>query len=141
MNAFQVAAERLKQADLRVTQSRKEILGLFLQHPHALSHSQIDELTGNRFDRVTLYRSLKSFVDHGLIHEVIDDQSTVKYSLCSADCDAKKHADNHAHFKCSRCDQTWCLPSTHIPSLNIPTDYRVDSVAILVTGLCARCRV
>ena len=60
----------LKRQTLSVTESRKRILQLFLEQPGALSHGDIEKRAGEMFDRVTIYRTLQTFVDRGLIHTI-----------------------------------------------------------------------
>ena len=59
----------LKNFKLRSTPNRQEILELFLQRNYALSHGDIEKEIDSQLDRVTLYRTLKTFLDRGLIHK------------------------------------------------------------------------
>ena len=71
----------LKHHDLRLTQVRKEVLSVFLKKEQALSQSDIEENVG-QIDRITLYRTLRSFEDNGLIHRAIDGfYSNIKLNL------------------------------------------------------------
>ncbi|GJM35992.1 MAG: transcriptional repressor [Saprospiraceae bacterium] len=134
----QVAA-LLKEKKLRVTPTRITILELFNKNQHALAHSDLEAMTEQGFDRITVYRTLKTFVDHGILHEVIDDEMKVKYSMCSEACSPGAHHDNHLHFKCEECERTYCLTSTHFPKFETPINYRVHSVHVLISGLCEHC--
>ena len=58
--------EILKKNQLSVTDSRKQILELFINSEGALAHSDIEKHTGDIFDRVTVYRTLQTFVDKGI---------------------------------------------------------------------------
>ncbi|MFN4970176.1 MAG: hypothetical protein ACK4YH_06830, partial [Bacteroidota bacterium] len=53
----------LKRKGLSVTDSRKKILQLFMQQKGALSHGDIEKKAGATFDRVTIYRTLQTFLD------------------------------------------------------------------------------
>ena len=53
----------LKKNDLSVTDGRKKILDLFLSSEGALAHADIETNTSNAFDRVTVYRTLQTFVE------------------------------------------------------------------------------
>ncbi len=55
----------LKKNSLSVTDSRKKILSLFLQSKDALAHGDIEKKAGEKFDRVTIYRTLQTFVEKG----------------------------------------------------------------------------
>ena len=57
--------EILKHNQLSVTGSRKKILELFLSSAGALAHSDIEKKTGEKFDRVTIYRTLNTFLEKG----------------------------------------------------------------------------
>ena len=60
----------LRNNNLSVTDSRKKIIQLFLEQPGALAHGDIEKKAGEKFDRVTIYRTLQTFVDKGIIHTI-----------------------------------------------------------------------
>ena len=93
----------LKSFKMRSTPSRQEILRLFLRKDYALSHGDIEKEISNELDRVTVYRTLKTFLDKGIIHKVLDDEGSLKYALCSEACTNAEHHHDHVHFKCTIC--------------------------------------
>ena len=93
----------LKEYDLRSTGCRKDVLKLFFSEPYALSQAFLEDNLHHQYDRVTIYRTLRSFLDAGFIHKVLDDAGVVKYALCSEDCEPEHHHDSHVHFKCKKC--------------------------------------
>lgn len=99
----------LRQYDLRHTDTRENILNGFLQKTTALSHSDIEVYLNDGFDRVTIYRTLKTFLDKGIIHKILDDNGGVKYALCKDQCASGHHHHDHVHFKCSECNETFCF--------------------------------
>lgn len=131
------AEHLLQQHRLRQTPIRQAALGLFLDTSHALTHQMIEARLGGSFDRVTLYRTLKSFEEKGLIHRIADDSDAVHYALCY-DCGHEQHADNHIHFKCETCGHTFCLEEV-IPQIVVPNQYKITQVQMLVTGKCPSC--
>ena len=52
----------LKRSQLSVTDSRRKILEVFVSNNGALAHNDIEKKTGEKFDRVTIYRTLQTFV-------------------------------------------------------------------------------
>ena len=92
----------LKGFKLRSTPNRQEILHLFLKKNHALSHGDIEKEIDNSLDRVTVYRTLKTFLDKGLIHKVLDDEGSLKYALCNEACTTAEHHHDHVHA-----DEKW----------------------------------
>jgi len=128
----------LKGFKLRSTPNRQEILHLFLNKSHALSHGDIEKEIDNSLDRVTVYRTLKTFLDKGLIHKVLDDEGSLKYALCNEACTTAEHHHDHVHFKCTKCGQTNCL-NIEVPSVRLPKGYKADAVNLLIQGICERC--
>jgi len=128
----------LKDFQLRATPGRQEVLHIFLKSKFALSHGDIEHEMPNDFDRVTLYRTLKTFLDKGLIHKVLDDQGGLKYALCSNPCSTSGHHHNHVHFKCTVCGQTNCL-EVEIPVIKLPKGYTPMETNYLVQGTCGNC--
>lgn len=134
-----IGSERLlKIFKMRSTPSRKEILDLFLKRTYALSHGDIEKEISNALDRVTVYRTLKTFLDKGLIHKVLDDQGSLKYALCKEACSETGHHHDHVHFKCTHCLQTNCL-DLEIPAIKLPRGYKAKEMNILIQGICKQC--
>ena len=134
----QVSNAVLKDFKLRSTPIRQEILQLFLQRNYALSHADIEHEIENALDRVTVYRTLKTFLDRGLIHKVLDDSGGVKYALCDDACNSAGHHHDHVHFKCKQCGQTYCL-NVSVPAIELPKGYREHEVNLLIQGVCKNC--
>lgn len=128
----------LRDFQMRSTPVRQEILDLFLKKSYALSHHDIETEIGNSLDRVTVYRTLKTFLDKGLIHKVLDDEGTLKYALCNDACSTAAHHHDHVHFKCTSCGQTNCL-DVDLPGVKLPRGYRAEAVNVLVQGTCVNC--
>lgn len=128
----------LKEFKLRSTPSRNAILNFFLKKNYALAHADIEKGIPTHFDRVTVYRTLKTFLDKGLIHKVLDDEGSLKYALCSEACTLTGHHHDHVHFKCSRCGQTNCL-NIDVPPVKLPKGYRATELNLLIQGVCVNC--
>lgn len=132
-SSFQI----LKDFKLRSTPSRASILDAFLTHNFALSHGDVEKEVPSSFDRVTVYRTLKTFLDKGLIHKVLDDEGGIKYALCREACSTAHHHE-HVHFKCTHCGQTNCL-QIEIPQVKLPKGYQAKEVNLLIQGVCEKC--
>jgi Fur family ferric uptake transcriptional regulator len=130
---------KFKDYNLRSTSSRSEILRLFEKNNHALSYSDIEREVSFAFDRVTVYRTLKTFLDKGVIHKVLDDGGSLKYALCNDRCGVEEHHHDHVHFKCIRCAETHCLEEVVIPLIKLPKGYALNEINLLIQGICPRC--
>ncbi|MFN0204236.1 MAG: Fur family transcriptional regulator [Bacteroidia bacterium] len=122
---------------LRHTESREEILDIFLTHNIALSQPEIEKELKS-CDRVTIYRTLATFFKKGILHKVLDDEGATKYALCSSACSEHHHHD-HVHFKCLKCGNTTCVDETHTPEVHLPEGYLLEEVSMLIQGICAKC--
>ncbi len=132
--------ELLKKNGLSITASRKKILDLFYESTGALAHADIEKDTDAAFDRVTVYRTLQTFVEKGIIHQIPTTDNSILYALCKHNCEQGHHHDNHVHFICNKCDNTFCLDDVTVPEVKLPTGFQPAHSAMVVTGLCQECR-
>ena len=130
----------LQQNGLSVTESRKKILQLFLGQTGALAHGDIEKKAGEKFDRVTIYRTLQKFVDKGMIHTIPTADNAIRYALCKDECSEGHHHDHHIHFVCSSCSNTYCLDDVVTPEIKLPKDYMTEHIEVVVEGICKNCR-
>ena len=130
----------LKEHNLKSTESRLTILAIFKKNMHALSYNDIESLLTVKLDRVTVYRTLKSFEENGLIHQIYDGSAQVKYALChNGSCNSNQHKDSHAHFRCDKCDKTFCLSDVITPMADLPEGYQSKSQSVFIQGICKVC--
>lgn len=127
----------LKNHNLRVTECRVEVLNKFLKTEHALSSRELEE-TFDQYDRVTMYRTIHSFVDKGILHSIPDDSGFARYGICHETCTPEEHSHDHIHFKCEECGTIECLPSRGLPEIAIP-GYNVREINMILSGICKTC--
>jgi len=130
----------LKRNQLSITDSRSKILELFLQQNGALAHADIEKKSGASFDRVTVYRTLQTFVEKGIIHTIPTADNSILYALCKDACTEGHHHDHHVHFVCSKCSNTICLEDITVPDVKLPVGYQATQVEVVVNGVCKDCR-
>ena len=135
-----VIEQTLKRNKMSVTGSRKRILQLFLENPGALAHGDIERNAGEKFDRVTVYRTLQTFVDKGIIHTIPTSDNTILYALCKDECSEGHHHDHHIHFICRKCQRTFCLDDVVTPEIRLPRGYLPDHTEVVVKGICKNCQ-
>jgi Fur family transcriptional regulator, ferric uptake regulator len=128
----------LRRKHLSVTDSRRKILSLFLGSKDALAHGDIESKAGEKFDRVTVYRTLQTFVEKGIIHTIPTPDNSVRYALCK-DCEEGHHHDDHVHFVCSNCGKTICLDDVISPRIELPDGFIANTVQVLINGTCNEC--
>ncbi len=136
------ANQLLAARDLRITKPRHEVLTLLLQADKALSTHEIEQRLPAGADRVTVYRTIKTFVQAGLLHAVPDEAYGQRYAVCDlGHCHTEgTHAHDHLHFKCNSCGDTLCLEDVSLPPLPIPPGYTVDEITVVAKGICHACQ-
>ena len=124
---------------IRVTSFRKEVLHVFQENDHAITVAQIESAIG-KHDRITLYRTIKTFIDKGLIHEIVMPGDIKKLALCQDSCDdhAHVHTHNHVHFHCEKCNEVICVDN-ELPVVSL-SGYQIDSIEIQAHGICPACK-
>jgi len=122
-----------------VTASREKILNLFLDQTGALAHGDIEKRAGEKFDRVTIYRTLQAFVEKGIIHTIPTADNSILYALCKDDCEEGHHHDHHVHFVCKQCHHTYCLDNVVTPDIKLPAGYSAKQIEVVVEGICKQC--
>ena len=132
--------EILKLNQLSITDSRKKILSMFLNSDGALAHADIEKNAGEKFDRVTIYRTLQVFVDKGIIHTIPTPDNSIKYALCKDDCAEGHHHDHHVHFQCKQCGVTYCLDDVTTPEVKLPKGYAAEQIEVVISGVCKNCK-
>jgi Fur family ferric uptake transcriptional regulator len=133
------ATQLLKSINMSVTDSRRQILDLFLENKGgALKHSDIEKKL-EHLDRVTIYRSLQTFTEKGVIHSIPGSDGAAKYALCHGHCSEGHHHDNHVHFNCRECGITQCLDDLSVPFVKMPRGFLSDRIEMVITGYCNKC--
>lgn len=129
----------LKDKKLSETPFRKEILSIFKKYDNAIPLSII-ETNLKEYNRITLYRTIKIFLEKGIIHEIALSGEDSSYAICKDKCNSAKHQHKHVHFKCSQCDTLSCVEIGSFPSINIP-GYEIEDMEIQLKGICSSCKI
>jgi Fur family ferric uptake transcriptional regulator len=129
----------LRDAGMRRTGPRQAVLEHLLASEHALSHQELENRLEGRVDRVTIYRILAAFEEHGIVHRIMDSQGHPQYAVCSSSCSGHHHHDEHIHFECNRCGNTYCLDEAVFPQVAMPQGFILQTLEIHARGCCPRC--
>lgn len=132
----------------RNSNTKTEILNVLATRKSALTHKDFQEYFNKNIDRVTIYRALERLVLEGKLHKITNFDGVIHYALC-AECEHKtntlyqennhlKHKHEHVHFNCVVCKETTCVENV-IPKIEIPNEYEVMEIQILVNGICKKC--
>lgn len=124
--------------NVRPTAMRLLVLQFLLRKEVAVSLTNIEDYFDNS-DRTTLYRTLKTFEENGIVHQIDDGTGTTKYALCEEHCNCEIETDLHLHFHCTNCNETVCLTEHKIPHINLPEGYKAMDANLVVKGICDKC--
>jgi Fur family transcriptional regulator, ferric uptake regulator len=130
----------LKNNGLRRTAAREGILQLLTNAGRPLSHQDILKRRKGRgsFDRVTVYRTLETLEEAGLLHRIQGTDGAWRFCRHKYESPGQC-AGNHIHFLCSKCDQMSCLPEQPLPWVSPPAGASIHSKQLVVHGHCAAC--
>jgi Fur family ferric uptake transcriptional regulator len=133
----QLIEEKLLLKKVKPTAMRLLVMEYFVNESTATSLRQL-ESHFDHSDMSTLYRTLKTFVEHNILHTIDDGSGTIKYAKCIDGCICEPQ-DLHYHFHCLACKKTICLTEQSIPSVQLPKNYSMSEANMVVKGICAEC--
>src|SRR5690606_8729921 len=128
----------LEDKRVRPTAMRILIYRYIAQKKRAVSLTDIENAF-TKADRTTLYRTLKTFEENGIVHQIDDGTGKSKYALCEVGCNCEMEQDLHLHFHCSNCHETVCLTKHKIPHIKRPDGYLAENVNLVIKGIFEKC--
>lgn len=123
----------LKARDIRPTALRVLILRTMAGFDRAFSLADLEEEL-DTVDKSTLFRTLTLFLAHHLVHGIDDGTGSLKYALCSSDCDCEID-DLHTHFYCTHCRRTFACEGWLFRRWVCRTDFRPKRSILLSRDL------
>jgi Fur family transcriptional regulator, ferric uptake regulator len=127
----------LKTANIRRTGPRTAVLSVLLRSRKPLTQDEIaDSLMPHAPDKVTIYRTLESFIKAGFVHKAYIEARQWHFELASH-CSREQC---HPHFVCNGCGRTRCLTGQAAPAVKVPwKDFVVQRQQTKLEGLCSSC--
>jgi Fur family ferric uptake transcriptional regulator len=123
---------------LKNTKLRKAVLSVLMGSDKGLSHQDLTKALDVEFDRVTLFRTLHSFEENGILHKIIDPNGTAKYAYTPPEESAKEHC--HAHFICLKCEEVFCLEELFpLEEVKVPRGFSKKAIDVQIKGYCKKC--
>lgn len=131
-------AKILENKGVRPTAMRLLIYRLLVKRENAISLGELEK-DFNTSERSTLYRTIKTFEESGLVHSIEDGTGIIKYAICEDQFTSNENNDLHLHFRCNECQETVCLTDYKIPQINLPKGYEAEDMNLIVKGICEKC--
>lgn len=129
----------LEQKAVRITPMRQLLLEYFVAENTVSGLSELEKAFP-KSDRITMYRTLKTFEEKGILHSIKGEGDEAKYALCNEHCTPVLHIDQHPHFQCEQCKQVTCIDSQLIPSMELPDGFVQKEVTMMIKGICPNCQ-
>lgn len=90
-------------------------------------------------DKSNIFRALVLFREQHLVHAIEGSSDGTKYELCYSH-DHEHDDDQHPHFYCEKCQQTFCLNDAELPEIQLPQGFEAHSSNLMIKGLCPHCK-
>lgn len=133
-------SEILTQHAVRKTDTRIQVLEVLFKYEHALTYSTLEKELGNSFDKVTLYRTLHTFEQAGIVHVVPEKAGgETKFVLSRFSFQNNPHTEP-IYFTCQVCQHVYCLDNVPTPQLDYSGDFDITSLSISASGVCKNCK-
>ncbi|MHC4572310.1 MAG: Fur family transcriptional regulator [Planctomycetota bacterium] len=127
----------LASANLRRTSPRIAVLSVLLTARKPQTAGQIAaDLAPAGPNKVTIYRTLESFLASGLVHKVFLQERTWHFEL-ARNC---SESQCHPHFTCVSCGDMHCLMEISLPmAKSAPKGFVIGRQRVQLEGLCRKC--
>ena len=125
----------LEEHGIKPTAVRELVWKQVMKQTETFSLADMEELLPD-MDRSSIFRTLRLFAEHLLLHVIDDGTGIQKYCVCR--CENGQHL-NHIHFTCLRCGQTYCFEDYLIPVVDMPEGFIAQDTEYIVKGICAKC--
>ena len=127
----------LKEKGLRVTPQRYSIYANLLgRNDHPTAEMLLQDLNKDvpTLSQATVYLSLKTLRDVGLIREVLLEEGVCRYDA---------NVEPHHHFYCTSCGEIEDIPWDDLSGVNLSNlrkGLKVDRYEVTLYGSCDECR-
>jgi Fur family transcriptional regulator, ferric uptake regulator len=123
--------------NLSRTPCRVGILKTLLESGSALSENDIRNKLSYNFDRTTIYRTLRSFLEQGVIHSIALEGGEIRYAVTLGKTEVSPNF--HVHFFCDRCNNVYCLPRPVFTPPALPEGFNASGFDLVINGKCNKC--
>lgn len=121
---------------IRLTPARESVIRVMIRHQMPLTVAQIIGYAKHDADMATFYRTIRSFVDAGVIKE-LESNNIIRYEL------SELFLPHHHHLTCLNCGKIEDIADHNVESAieKIAKSYgfRIESHVFELKGVCNDC--
>ena len=125
-----------------VTEARVDVLTFLMKNNKSLSSlSEILKIRENKFNRITIYRTLIILSETGLIYKIeVNNRPFYAASrfLIVSDDKPIRPSTELCYFRCESCNAVFSFPY-NLRDFKLPTGLKKTGVKLFVTGYCSKC--
>lgn len=123
---------------VKPTANRILVLQALRKEDHPVTLTDL-EMTLSPMDKSSIFRVLTLFLEQDIVHAFEDGRGLLNYELCGSEgaCDRR---DEHIHFYCESCRQSYCMEELPLPEMKLPEGYTPHSLSFVIKGECPKCR-
>ena len=129
----------LNEKGVKPTSNRILVMRELAEASHPVSLADLESLLGFSMDKASIFRVLELFAEKDVVHVIEDGSRSLKYELCHSGESPHTISDQHVHFYCEKCKETYCFEDIKVPSITIPDGFYPHSVNYVIKGICPKC--
>lgn len=136
MNNIEIE-KALEGKGVKPTANRILVMKELAKATHPVNLADLESSLGFLMDRASIFRVLELFAEKDVVHAIEDGSRSIKYELCHST--HHSISDQHVHFFCERCKETYCLETVKVPEVEMPDGFQPRTINYVVKGLCPKC--
>lgn len=123
---------------VKPTSNRILVMKELMKATNPVNLADLEILLGFTLDKASIFRVLELFAEKDVVHVIEDGSRSLKYELCQGN---THHtiADQHVHFYCEQCKETYCIPCIKVPVVELPEGFQTHAINYVVKGICPKC--
>lgn len=123
---------------IKPTSNRILVMRELMKASHPVSLADLERTLGFSMDKASIFRVLELFAEKEIVHVIEDGSRSFKYELCHS---GTHHtiSDQHVHFYCEQCKETYCFESVSVPLVNMPEGFYPHAINYMIKGVCPKC--
>lgn len=128
----------LSRYGIKPTANRILVMRELMKTSRPISLADLEKFLGFSMDKASIFRVLELFREKEMVHVIEDGSRSLKYELCHG---PLHHtiSDEHVHFYCEKCKETYCFENVSVPQINMPDGFYPHSVNYVIKGICPKC--
>lgn len=124
----------LRKYRVYITKARLLMLDAFLRSGNPLTRNDFYNDSSPELNRITIFRTLKLFLNRKIIYRVHATDRVSRYLL------RQTATSVHSNFICRVCKKVIPLKTIDPPEVELPEDYTQQNTEIIIEGLCDTCK-